>query len=340
MLDIIIPIYNNYNGLAATLASFGVKNRIPYHFIIIDDASVDIDYTPIINFYSQWFDIQYYKLNENRGPGFARNIGLSKASHEFITFLDAGDELNNTFSFAYGISFLQEDQDLLMLCPTHMDIDAEGNFGSVYEGNNRIHGKIYRRSFLEKYKITFGEEQSKCNEDIGFNICCRLIAEEISQQIGKPTIYNLSEELVLWIADDLNSLTHKNDCEFFYKDQNLGLALNFIHALDIAINNGNVRIEIYIQEIYSVFASMWKFYVCTANARPEFKDYSLTGAYYFYKNCFKQFPLDANLLLYHQNQELSCTNWLDDPFSSKLFTFSIIDFIKLLEEKEQEINNE
>ena len=338
MLDIIIPVYNNYNGLAATIASFGVKNRILYHFIIIDDAST-IDYTPIINFYSQWFDIQYYKLNDNKGPGVARNIGLKHTSHEFVTFMDAGDELCNTFSFLHGLSCFSENSDLLMLSPSHAEVDFQGNFSPVWEGNNRVHGKIYKRQFLEQYNITFGEEQSKCNEDIGFNICCRLICAELNLKYNINTIFNLQQDLVMWVADDPDSLTNKNNCQFYYKEQNLGLAQNFIHGLNIAINAG-VRPELYLEEVYSVFASMWKFYVSTVNERPEFTDYALTGAYYYYINCFKLFPFNAELLLSHQNFELNCINWLEDPFSSKLFIFSILDFIELLEKKEKEINGE
>ena len=226
----------------------------------------------------------------------------------------------------------------MIVSPSHADINADGESSPVWPGNNRIHGKIYRKEFLDKYNITFGEEQSRCNEDIGFNICCRLIAAELDERTGNPhTIFNLSQDLILWIADDPESLTHKNNSEFYYKDQNLGLAMNFIHGLNIAIEAG-VRPEIYMNEIYSVFASMWRFYISTANERPEFTDYALTGAYYYYKNCFKKFPFDAQLLLYHQNFELNCLDWLNDPFSSKLFTFSIIDFIELLEQEDQKIN--
>lgn len=331
MLDIIIPVYNNYDGLANSLASFGIKNRVPYHFIIIDDAS-NIDYTPIINFYSQWLDIQYYKLNKNSGPGIARNVGLKYATHKFIMFLDAGDELYNSFSILHALAYFQDNDNLMIISPTHIDTNADGNFLYVWAGNNRIHGKIYKKDFLNKYNITFGEEQSRCNEDIGFNLCCRLICKELEEQLNCQTLLELDEDIILWIQDDINSLTNKGNHEFYFKQQNLGLAINFIHGLNIAIDAG-VRKEIYIPEIYDVFVNMWKYYISTANSRPEYINEALTGAYYFYQHCFKKFPFDAQLLLYYQNIELKGIDWMNDPFSSKLFTFSLLDFIKLLEQQ-------
>ena len=47
------------------------------------------------------------------------------------------------------------------------------------ETSNRMHGKIYKRSFLEKYSITFAPESSYFNEDIGFNRACRLCTDNI-----------------------------------------------------------------------------------------------------------------------------------------------------------------
>jgi hypothetical protein len=46
-----------------------------------------------------------------------------------------------------------------------------------------MHGKVYKREFINKYGITFTPESSYMNEDIGFNRACRLC--------GKMTFINL-----------------------------------------------------------------------------------------------------------------------------------------------------
>jgi hypothetical protein len=66
----------------------------------------------------------------------------------------------------------------------------------VNETSNRMHGKIYKRTFLEKYGITFAAESSYLNEDIGFNRTCKLCSDIIYEDIP----------IIKWIEDE-NSLT-------------------------------------------------------------------------------------------------------------------------------------
>ena len=51
------------------------------------------------------------------------------------------------------------------------------------ETDNRMHGKVYKREFINKYGITFTPYCSYMDEDIGFNRACRLC--------GKMTFINL-----------------------------------------------------------------------------------------------------------------------------------------------------
>ena len=43
--------------------------------------------------------------------------------------------------------------------------------------DNRMHGKVYKRKFIEKYNISFCANSSYMNEDIGFNRTCRYLTE-------------------------------------------------------------------------------------------------------------------------------------------------------------------
>ena len=74
--------------------------------------------------------------------------------------------------------------------------------------SNRMHGKIYKRSFLEKYNITFTLESSYMNEDIGFNRTCRLCTDNI--------IY-MDLPIIKWIEEE-NSLTGKDNNVSLYRD--------------------------------------------------------------------------------------------------------------------------
>ena len=52
------------------------------------------------------------------------------------------------------------------------------HYGQLTEDtDNRLHGKVYKRKFLEEYGITFARESSYLDEDVGFNRTCRLCTE-------------------------------------------------------------------------------------------------------------------------------------------------------------------
>ena len=128
------------------------------------------------------------------------------------------------------------------------------------EYDNRMHGKIYKRAFLDKYHITFCKESSYANEDIGFNRACRICNR------AEGTDYYYCETPVIHYIDDENSITAKNNHEFLYKTQNRGLSLNIIHTVNICKINGIDPAE----EIHLITASLYYWFLNTAAERPEF----------------------------------------------------------------------
>ena len=90
-VDIIIPVYNQYERLKFVLEGFS-RQETNYHFriIIVDDGSTDeLSY----NFKLLCtFDIKYYKLQVNRGRSYARNFGVKQSDASIIIFCD-GDRI-------------------------------------------------------------------------------------------------------------------------------------------------------------------------------------------------------------------------------------------------------
>ena len=70
-----------------------------------------------------------------------------------------------------------------------------------------MHGKVYKRQFLEDHGITFCTDSSYMNEDVGFNRTCRLLTD----------FYYIDEPVIKWIRHE-NSLTYKNNRETLYKN--------------------------------------------------------------------------------------------------------------------------
>lgn len=94
---VIIPLYNKENYIYDTIRSLALQEKKPSQIIIVDDASTDkslVNLKDSVSFFAPQFlqtEIQIIELNENKGPGNARNLGIEKATGELISFLDADD---------------------------------------------------------------------------------------------------------------------------------------------------------------------------------------------------------------------------------------------------------
>lgn len=91
-LSIIMPVYNAGNYLNETLNSIVGQNAdfSEIEFIIINDGSTD-DSEKILNYYADKYNFISLQTKENGGEASSRNLGLSLAKGEYITFIDADD---------------------------------------------------------------------------------------------------------------------------------------------------------------------------------------------------------------------------------------------------------
>src|SRR5690606_8126065 len=86
--SVIIPLYNKENFVAATIDSVLAQSFSDFELIVVDDGSSD-NSGQIVQSYTDK-RITYIRT-ENRGVSSARNLGIEKASADYITFLDADD---------------------------------------------------------------------------------------------------------------------------------------------------------------------------------------------------------------------------------------------------------
>ena len=196
-LDIIIPTYNAKKTLNKTLASIAIQKDIKnVKVYLINDAS-DYNYEDFIDYYSKYFSIKEIKLDNNSGPGVARRIGLEKSNSKYIVFIDSDDYFYSPLSLSnlYDEA-IKTNSDMLV-----------SNF--LYERDNEkciktyntvwLHGKIYKREFLEKNNITFND--TRANEDNGFN---RLIF------LSNPIVFYYPEVTYVY-SENPESITRKNN---------------------------------------------------------------------------------------------------------------------------------
>ena len=86
-ISVIIPTFNRYEVLKRALTSVYAQTDPPFEVIVIDDGSTDTT-QEILQYFP---NIKYFYQN-NAGVSSARNLGIKKATSNWIAFLDSDDE--------------------------------------------------------------------------------------------------------------------------------------------------------------------------------------------------------------------------------------------------------
>lgn len=92
LISVIVCFYNEQNYLTRCLQSILNQTYKNLQVILIDDGSTDSSLEIANSFQNKFSNAQTISI-ANAGLGAARNIGLKHAQGEFLTFLDADDEL-------------------------------------------------------------------------------------------------------------------------------------------------------------------------------------------------------------------------------------------------------
>jgi len=130
-LSVVIPAWNDPEGLRRLLqqiADMAVFSQV----IVVDDASdpacppeslgIDLENYPVA--------LDYLRLAENRGAGYARNQGLARATGDHVIFFDSDDLF--TEEFPHLISRLQSREfDFCIFKHVDSRIRDEGGYGML-----------------------------------------------------------------------------------------------------------------------------------------------------------------------------------------------------------------
>ncbi len=333
-LSLIIPVYNDYQGVVNTIYSLGnchdVRDKWDISIVIVDDCSTKDSYDTIPNLFKDLYKITILKTEKNGGPGMARQQGIDYIKSDYFMLVDAGDLFINIISFYHLLRSIEENPQCFLFCGAHDQVHADYSFSWNPPSHNRIHGKIYKTSFVKSHNITFAKDAPFLNEDIAFNIACRLICDQIFADTGN---FNIFEEDNSIISQTFNptSLTRNNNCEFATK-QNYGSGYNLVHAYNVALNNG-VNFEMIKQRAYESFVYMYIFH-CYSLIENMNVDIDMQGCQYFYDNFFKTLgEFDKDMLKEIYN--IAMRETYSDPefayFANGIPPITIFDFINQLE---------
>lgn len=141
-VTIIIPAYNCQNTIEKSIHSLLNQTYNNLEVIVVNDGSIDNTKNIIEKIASIDKRVFYYNI-DNHGVSYSRNYGLSKATGEYVMFLDSDDYyIDNTVDICVK-NLLKSDSDLLI-------------FGMIFnylDKKNTITKNIKRNLTLDKNEI-------------------------------------------------------------------------------------------------------------------------------------------------------------------------------------------
>ncbi len=170
-ISIVIPVYNEINTIQNTFESILSQTLQPNELIFVDSGSQDGTIN-IINenihstIYS--FDIKLY-ININGYPGANRNLGIRKATHEWIVLLDAGiTPENNWLEELIAYKDYRNCQAVFGICRFDAVKPLQKAFCAISHGCGNVRlflaSSLFHKTIFEK--IGYFPENIRASEDL------------------------------------------------------------------------------------------------------------------------------------------------------------------------------
>lgn len=265
LIDIIIPAYRAKETLPRCLCSIGMQRNIQdCSILVINDG--DSTYENIINNFKPYMDIQEIILDKNYGAGYARQIGLENSKSKYVMFLDADDTLVNATVLSVLIDGLEKNNAELVYGHCYVET-PDGNLINHNINNFTLHGKVYRRRFLDHYGITF--DNLRANEDTSFQGKIHLLLENLGIE---PLVF---QDNVMIYHNNPNSITSTIDTESLI----LSSFDSILYVLDF-FKHSNINLTSFI---LGNFMSMFLRYNYLIYIKSDYADIVLDKIKSYYK---------------------------------------------------------
>lgn len=171
-LSIIIPVYNVECFLEKCLRSIIEQTKDEVEIILVDDGSTDNSWSICTSFAGKYNCIKAVH-KPNGGVSSARNLGLSKATGDYIAWVDADDYVSDDW-YSSIKDILDKDYDLIYfdhfrVCGKH---SLRRTFGSMSREvttsdfikylcdtekiQSYLVDKIFKREIIQKYSFPLG----------------------------------------------------------------------------------------------------------------------------------------------------------------------------------------
>lgn len=158
LISVIIPIYNTGDSAVKLLNKLTKQSYENLEIICVDDGSKDGSFDLVAEFIRQ-SSLKNKNLNmtilrqKNQGAAGARNLGLKKASGEYVTFIDSDDEVKKTHIEDLLKSLEKDPRNALSVCGyvyRRLRMQTEKNFftNEIWTGLEEVNFRAYILSLL------------------------------------------------------------------------------------------------------------------------------------------------------------------------------------------------
>ena len=158
LISVIIPIYNTGDSAVKLLNKLTKQSYENLEIICVDDGSKDGSFDLVSEFIRQ-SKLKNKNLNmtilrqKNQGAAGARNLGLKKASGEYVAFIDSDDEVKKTHIEDLLKSLEKDPRNALSVCGyvyRRLRMQTEKNFftNEIWTGLEEVNFRAYILSLL------------------------------------------------------------------------------------------------------------------------------------------------------------------------------------------------
>lgn len=338
-IDVIIPTYNVPDHiLFRCLSSISCQDIVSdVDVTIVDDASTTQNYAEVIKAFESIMKITILRYETNGGPGVARQYGIDHTTNGYFTCIDADDTFNGSFALKALRNGIEMNNGLYHMCVGVFDeVHEEGlkpGDGPILMDHQQdmiwMFGKLYRRGFIDKYKIRF-HESSRANEDNGFNTLIRLCSSEQEQ------INFIGAHVYYW-HENPNSITRANDCQYSYGSSERDSFYGYVENMIYAIKEAKKR------KPYNGFITMWsvqcmlniyEYYIeCFARAKNH-AETNFKWCKRYYDEVYKDIEKDISdeILAEHYN-EIMRNAYMGNKLAGIIPCMGIYEFLDKLKEE-------
>lgn len=159
LVSFIIPVYNQEKLLKKCVKS--IPKREDIEIIIIDDGSTDGTVDTIIDLVNEYPEhVGAVICETNHGVSYARNLGIERATGEFLIFVDSDDYLDYYNTSLVIDKYLPGQWDMVFY---NMITNNKVVYKSTRENRHTRYGmfKFIRKSFIGDTRFPVGQQFSE-----------------------------------------------------------------------------------------------------------------------------------------------------------------------------------